>query len=177
MFIIKIYDNDLEHQDSTELLIRDSDEETDHQSDPQSDSPNVRLRTASLRIYTIADRALIGLFALFIAVFVSLEVVHFTYSSTYYQFIALHISAKNAAEILSVMSTAYTVGRCLSGFIALKVIPRTMIIYHLLIIILAMAILYYGQHSVSLIWTGNIVLGKYVYCSRLLYQAINPVLP
>ena len=157
MFFTNRYKNPkekLKRKNSTESLINDSDQQNSDQISVQSDLPIVR--TYNRRTETL----LIALFSLFLAIYASLEVAHFNYSSTYYQFIALKISAQNAAEILSVMCTSYTVGRCVSAFIALKVGPKIMIIYHLLILMIAMAVLYYGQQSIALIWIGNILIGN-----------------
>jgi len=105
-------------------------------------------------------RFLIALIALLLGIYSSLESAHFAYSTTYYQYIELRISAPKAAQILSVMATSYTIGRGLSSFIAIKVKPEVMIIYHYFIIIIGMLVLYLGQSSIALIWFGNVIIGK-----------------
>lgn len=143
----------LKRKDSSESLISASDQQNSAEVYIREDSPIPRIYSRRI------EKLLIALFAIFLSIYCSLEIQHFNYSSTYYQFIPLHISAQNAAEILSVMSTTYTIGRCVSAFVGLKVGPKIMIIYHLFIIIIAMAVLFYGQHSLTLIWIGNIIIG------------------
>ena len=123
----------------------------------QHNSIETTVRSNSPTVQTVGDSTenlLIGLFAIFLSIYCCLEGTHFNYSSTYYQFIPLKITAQNAAEILSVMCTTYTIGRCVSAFIALKVGPKVMIIYHLLILMVAMTVLYFGQPSKIIIWIG-----------------------
>ncbi|XP_054166829.1 sodium-dependent glucose transporter 1A-like [Oppia nitens] len=156
MFFIKQYKNPeerLKRKNSSESLL--SNEGIDDQTvySEQEDESLEMLYTSRTRTF------LVILFSLLIAIYSSIEIAHFSYSSTYYQFIPLHVSAKTTAEILSVMSTSYTVGRCISAFVAIKVGPQVMIVYHLIIVIIGMAILYYGSHLLSLIWFGNVVLG------------------
>lgn len=105
-------------------------------------------------------RLLIILMALFLAVYSAIENSHFIYSSTYYQYISLRICASEAAKIMSVMATSYTVGRCFSAFVSIKIAPKSMIIYHYFIIIIAMCVLYFGQNSIQYIWFGNVIIGK-----------------
>ena len=106
------------------------------------------------------DRRLnIVLIATFLATYTTLELAHFGYSATYYQFIALRLSASESAEIFSVMASSFTIGRCISAFIAIKMKPKIMISYHFFLITVALVVLYIGQTSDRLIWIGNIILG------------------
>lgn len=106
------------------------------------------------------DRRLnIVLIATFLATYTTLELAHFGYSATYYQFIALRLSASESAEIFSVMASSFTIGRCISAFIAIKLKPKIMISYHFFLITVALVVLYFGQTSDRLIWIGNVILG------------------
>jgi hypothetical protein len=170
MFFTKRYKSPKERikrKVSSENLLEDSDSDDRHSSQAFIDSskrPKER-------------RLLIILIALCLAFYSSLELAHFWFSSTYYQFIALRIPAPKAAEILSVMATSYTIGRGISSFIAIKIKPKVMIIYHYCIIIIAMTVLYLGQNSIELIWFGNVIIGKYlinfIFFYRIFKKKLN----
>lgn len=85
---------------------------------------------------------------------------HIFYSSTYYQYLSVGISASKAAQILSVMSLTFTLGRLVSVFVAIKVNTDIMIAYHLMIICFAMIFSYFGQNSLTSIWIGNALIGN-----------------
>jgi hypothetical protein len=70
------------------------------------------------------------------------------------------LTAPRAAQILSVMATSYTIARFLSSIIAIKVVPEIMIIYHLCIIAVSTAVLYFGQNIEWILWVGNAMIGK-----------------
>ncbi|CAG2109152.1 unnamed protein product [Medioppia subpectinata] len=80
-------------------------------------------------------------------------------SSTYYQYLPIRLSAQEAADVLSVMTSTYTVGRLISAFIASKLSAEVMLVYHSVIICVSMAILQFGQHSKAFIWAGNALIG------------------
>jgi len=103
---------------------------------------------------------MIGLTALCLATYSALELSHFQFSSTYYQYITKPVTASRAAQILSAMATSYTIGRFLSSIIAIKVLPEIMIIYHLCIIAVSMVVLYFGQNIEWILWVGNGMIGK-----------------
>jgi hypothetical protein len=103
---------------------------------------------------------MIGLAALFLAAYTALELTHFQFSSTYYQYIDNPVTASRAAQILSAMATSYTIGRFLSSIIAIKVVPEIMIIYHFCIIAVSMVVLYFGQNTEWILWVGNLMIGK-----------------
>ncbi|CAG2172181.1 unnamed protein product, partial [Oppiella nova] len=99
------------------------------------------------------------LIAIFLANYTALELAHFGYSSTYYQFIGLRLSASESAEIFSIMASSFTIGRCVSAFIAIRLKPKVMISYHFIVIGVALTVLYFGQTSERLIWFGNVIIG------------------
>ncbi|XP_054163819.1 major facilitator superfamily domain-containing protein 4B-like [Oppia nitens] len=106
------------------------------------------------------DRRLnIVLIAIFLATYTTVELAHFGYSSTYYQFISIRLSASESAEIFSIMASSFTIGRCISAFIAIKLKPKVMIAYHFIVIAVGLTTLYFGQSSVKFIWLGNVIIG------------------
>ncbi|CAG2172135.1 unnamed protein product [Oppiella nova] len=102
---------------------------------------------------------LIALVAMSLNSYSGMEQSFLNNSSTYYQYLPIRLSAQEAADVLSVMTTTYTVGRLISAFIASKLSPEVMITYHSVIICISMGILQFGQHSETLIWTGNALIG------------------
>jgi hypothetical protein len=104
-------------------------------------------------------KLMIFLVAICLSIYGALEAVHFQYSSTYYQYFDLRITAPKAALIVSAMAGSFTIGRCVSTFIAIKVKPEIMIIYHFRILIIAMCVLFFGKNYITLIWIGNIIIG------------------
>ena len=157
MFFVKRYEfskPNLKRKDSVDNLF--GVENFDVQRSDVSETTHIIEDTERSR----RDRRLnIILIAIFLATYTTLELAHFGYSSTYYQFITLRLSASESAEIFSVMASSFTIGRCLSAFIAIKLKPKIMISYHFFLIFVALIILYVGQLSDRLIWMGNIVLG------------------
>ena len=100
------------------------------------------------------------LIALSINCFNGLALSHMFYSSTYYQYLSIRITASEAAEILSVMSTTFTVGRLLAVLIAIKLKIEIMIGYHLVILSISMLFSYFGQNSITFIWIANAWIGN-----------------
>ena len=97
---------------------------------------------------------------------------HIFYSSAYYQYLSVGISASKAAQILSVMSATFTIGRLVSVFVAIKVKTDIMIAYHLIIICVAMIFSYFGQNSITSIWIGNALIGKSIQLASLFANEI-----
>ena len=97
---------------------------------------------------------------------------HIFYSSTYYQYLSVGISASKAAQILSVMSATFTIGRLVSVFVAIKVKTDIMIAYHLIIICAAMIFSYFGQNSITSIWIGNALIGRLIKLTSLFAKEI-----
>jgi len=122
----------------------------------KSDEPVVEIHMSS------TDRILlIIIMSITFISYSGLELMHFTYSSTYYQYNgSSKLSASTATKILSLMSATFTAGRLLSAVIAIKLNSQIMIGYSLSILCLSMAVLYFGQNSETLIWTGNALIGR-----------------
>ena len=160
MFFVKRYEYikpNLKRKESVEDLSSTGVENFDDNGSVTSESTQVIPRDSdSLR----RDRRLnIVLIAIFLATYTTVELSHFSYSSTYYQFISLGITAREAAEIFSIMASSFTIGRCVSALIAIKLKPKVMIGYHFFVIFVALIVLYMGLKSDRLIWLGNVIIG------------------
>lgn len=108
-------------------------------------------------------KLLIALLALLLALYAELEFAYIQISPTYSQYIPLRVSASKAAEIASVLSVAYTVGRGLSFFVAFKIRPAIMITYHFMIMLIGFLILViFARNSLTMLWIANIVLGMHL---------------
>ncbi|KAH9395173.1 hypothetical protein TYRP_020929 [Tyrophagus putrescentiae] len=101
------------------------------------------------------------LMALCLATYDAAEIAYFYFSPTMYQFMTdgVRMTAEEAAHVLSVLSAAYTVGRLVTAFVAIKLKPDVIISYHFLIIIAGHLVLYTGRHQTEYIYAGTVVLG------------------
>jgi len=101
--------------------------------------------------------------ALVIGFFIGLlQAPYLSFSPIFAQKIPLHITASDSALILSVFSGVLTLSRGLEAFTALKVSPRIMISYHLVVVGIAIIILFFSFHSRTILWIGNVVLGQFL---------------
>ena len=105
-------------------------------------------------------KILITLVALSLSSYAGLETNFFNYSSTYYQYLPIDLSAAKAAEVMSIMTATYALGRGVSAYISSKLSAEVMITYHIVIMFISLAILYFGQNSMALIYTGNALIGR-----------------
>jgi MFS family permease len=87
------------------------------------------------------------------------EVTCFQFGPTFYQYIPIKLSASKSAEMMSAMALSFTISRGISTFIAIKIKPQNMIAYHLLILLIAETILFFGQSSLTLLWIGTLITG------------------
>jgi sugar phosphate permease len=60
---------------------------------------------------------------------------------------------------MSAMALSYTISRGISTFIAIKIRPQHMIAYHLLILVIAVTILFFGQNSLTFLWFAVLIIG------------------
>jgi hypothetical protein len=109
------------------------------------------------------------LFSIILSTFNAAEVTFYNFGPTFYQYIPIKLSASKSAEMMSAMALSFTISRGINFFIAIKIRPQHMIAYHLLIILIANTILYFGQNSLTLLWIGTIIIG---YGLGPLYAAI-----
>ena len=92
--------------------------------------------------------------------YTGIEMNYFGNSSTYHQFLPIRVSAQTAADLMTLMTTTYTMGRLSSAYISSKLSPEVMISYHFVIITIALSILHFLQHSMTFIWIGNALIGN-----------------
>ncbi len=100
---------------------------------------------------------IIILVSVFLAFYCVSESVYKHYSSTYFQYIPLKLTASKSAEIVSAMALTFTIGRGISVFIAFRIRPQLMIAYHFLILITSLIILFLAKNSLNLLWTGSLM--------------------
>ena len=105
-------------------------------------------------------KVLIALVALSLSTYAGFELIYFSYSSTYYQYLPIHLSAQTSATVMSVLSTTYAVGRGVSAIISSKVRAEIMLSYHMVILVIALAVLHFGQRTEWMIYVGNALIGK-----------------
>ncbi|CAG2108471.1 unnamed protein product [Medioppia subpectinata] len=96
---------------------------------------------------------------IFLAFYMSTEILYLEFISTYLQYIPLKLSAKKAAEIASASALCYTIGRGISALVAIKVKPQRLIQSHFCIIFIAMSIIIFGQQYIALVWVGCLSAG------------------
>ena len=116
-------------------------------------------RAPAIQLSPTARKWLIALFAITLNAYNAIETNFFVYGSTYCQYLPIRISAPTAARLMSMMSTTYTVGRCLSAFIAAKLAPNVMLCYHMVIISCSVTVLYFGQNSLTMVYIGMGAIG------------------
>ncbi|XP_054166886.1 uncharacterized protein LOC128964326 [Oppia nitens] len=104
-------------------------------------------------------KTLILLFAVFFMFYNACEGLAFQFGPSYYQNMELRLTSSKAAGIMSVMATAYTIGRGINVLISIKIRAKHMIEYHFLIIITGFCILFFSNHSLLMVQMANIVLG------------------
>jgi len=104
-------------------------------------------------------KLIIALIALCLSTYNASEGAFLQFESAYYQYSAIHLTASKATEIISAKATAYTIGRGISIFIAIKIKPQYMMAYHLSISIIGVVILIFAQNSITWIWIASATVG------------------
>jgi fucose permease len=167
MFIIKRYKEPKTQIQNTESLDNKPEviQTIDHN---QNTSPQPLELSSRTRIL------LIVLIAMSQTFYFAIESGFFGSSSTYFQFIPIHVSAQEGADLLTVMTTTYTVGRLVSVYISTKLKPQVMLAYHLAIIAISLLIFHFGQHSHIFLWIGNALIGiSNTLINRALYTMLS----
>ena len=111
--------------------------------------------------------------ALSLSSFGGMEVAHLSYAPTYYQDLPIHLSAQKAAEVMSVVSASLTFGKLVTAFISIRVKSEIIIAYHLVILAISMAVLYFGCNSETLIWIGNGLMGMFKKLTKIVTLIID----
>ena len=86
---------------------------------------------------------------------------HVLYSPTYYQYLPIGITASKAAQILSVFSLFFTIGRFVAVFETQIMSTELMITIHSIIALFSEMALYFGQNSETVIWIANVFFGNF----------------
>ena len=124
--------------------------------------------------------ALVTMGALFLTFFVGMEQMHLQFLPTFAVNTDLNMSPSAAALVTSAAAAAFTVGRALSIPLAIKVKPH-IILYtnHLMMIAGILMLAFYANTSMTMMWTGNILLGaglSSVYASFYAFLGINSII-
>ncbi|CAG2115589.1 unnamed protein product, partial [Medioppia subpectinata] len=100
----------------------------------------------------------VALIGISLSTYGAMENTHLVYSSTYYQLGPIKMSASKAADVNAVLNASLTVGKLISTFIALKVKANIMLIYHMVLLAISQAVLYFGRNSEVIVWVGNVLI-------------------
>lgn len=103
---------------------------------------------------------LVAMGSLFLTFFVGMEQMHLQFLPTFAVNTDLNISPSTAAMMSSAAAFSFTIGRCLSIPLAIKLKPQT-ILYtnHVLMLLGTIILAIYANSSETMLWVGNIVLG------------------
>lgn len=98
--------------------------------------------------------------SMFLTFFVGMEQMHLQFLPTFAVNTELDISPSTAAMIASAAALAFTIGRCLSIPLAIKLKPHT-ILYanHFLMLLGTIILAIYSNSSETMLWVGNVILG------------------
>lgn len=98
--------------------------------------------------------------SLFLTFFVGMEQMHLQFLPTFAVNTELDISPSTAAMMSSAAAFAFTIGRCLSIPLAIKVKP-VVILYtnHFLMLLGTILLAIYANNSEKMLWVGNVILG------------------
>lgn len=99
------------------------------------------------------------LISICVASFNSCEVNYFYFSPTMFQYLDIRLSAAKSAHLLSTLSTTFAIGRVLSVFVSLHVIPDVMIAFHLTVVAVSQMLLYIYRDNELLIFVFTALLG------------------
>ncbi|CAG2102988.1 unnamed protein product [Medioppia subpectinata] len=133
----------------------------ENKHDHLADKPEGELTTSSSMVALSPTMRviIIALIAVSMCLYCGMEQVYFGYSATYYQYLAISLSAKQSADLMIALTTVYTLGRLLAAYMASKLSPEAILAIHYAIIGLSLGILYFGQTSIIAIWIGNALIG------------------
>ena len=104
----------------------------------------------------------LALMGMCLGTYIAAEFGFMTFGPSMLQYLPIQISASKAAQILSVLSVTFTVGRLITAVISLKVGIDIILAYHYVIQIFALIILYFGQANITMIYIGMATFGKFL---------------
>jgi len=151
ILLYKKFDSIPDHQE----LRKDNEREegSDHESVPKS---------CPIKLFNNPGspyKLIVCLAALCIATYNSSAMGHFQFGPTFSQYIPLELSASDAALIHSYFAITFTIGRCVSVFISLKLKPQTMMSTNFVFLLAAQLVLMFSSHSRILLILGNVLMG------------------
>ena len=128
---------------------------------PESSGGEIVSETSSqIDPHKIAHRKCkIFLAGLTMALYANAEQNFFTFCCAMFQYLDIGFSAKDAALLMSLLYATFTGGRLVTAFISHKLKPDTIIMYHFVIIIGAIGIMYVGRQTQLWIYIGTMILG------------------
>lgn len=103
----------------------------------------------------------LALCAFSIGAYCAVELTYFSFSSVFFQKLEDNpMSATEAARVLSLLATTYSIGRLITAVISIKVIPDIIVVYHFAILIVGQVVVFFfGRHSRTFIYIGTILCG------------------
>lgn len=151
-----------------ELKTVDENGESKHTLGIDHDPQYSNHRFHSLAIDNVVQKAktptltivLVGMGSLFLTFFVGMEQMHLQFLPTFAVNTDLNLSPSSAAMMSSVAALAFTIGRCLSIPLAIKLRPQT-ILYsnHLFMLIGCVLLAIYANSREDMLWLANAILG------------------
>lgn len=94
-----------------------------------------------------------------LANYATARIGHFYFSAAMFQYLDIHLSAATSVHLMSLSSFAYTMGRLVTSFISIKVVPDIILFYHYIILFTSLGFLYFGQHELTYITIGTMMIG------------------
>lgn len=123
---------------------------------PDEKSPEEREAEIAAIPHRVAKLALCGVC---LAAYSSVELGWFNFSTTMWQFLPVDLDATQSNLMMSIVSGTFTLGRFLTGFIALRLSPDTILAYHLVTMAVGLGTLFLGRADQTFIIIGNALFG------------------
>ena len=135
-------------------------------SSSSSSTTDDEKRSQKLKVtHRTAKVALCGLCMAFSS---SAEIGYMSFSTAMFQYLEIDLSAGQAAYVLSILSTAATVGRLLTAIISIRLKPDLVVSVHFALIIAGLSVVFFGSRgegSLPVVYGGSAILGEFfVFC-------------
>lgn len=132
---------------------------TDQTKSNEEDESKLFDRHREIRLLVIV------LFSTLVAVFNVYESMIYTFAVTYFQYGPLKLDAPTAAEVITGFTVSYAACRALACFVAVKVQPKFILSFCLVISAIGVVLLA-ATKTITMLWIANVVLG--VGCSAVM---------
>ena len=99
------------------------------------------------------------LFSIWLSTYCVSESTILGFGATYFQFCPLQLTARQAAGLISIVATAFTVGRGISVIMALQFKPQHMIAYHFVLLFMSVILMFIGQHNLTVLLIAVVMAG------------------